>query len=93
MVNAVTNAYQPAVAEASVHQTKPSGAATPAQKAPQSQTPSGVSSPVDTVQISSAAQAATKEMLETAAQTAKEAAGGDHQAQRLLAKEAAAAKE
>ncbi|MGD0282978.1 MAG: hypothetical protein ABSB95_11520 [Dissulfurispiraceae bacterium] len=44
----------------------------------------------DTVQVSSAAQAALQEATETAAQTAKEASAGDHQAQRLLAKEAAA---
>jgi hypothetical protein len=36
-----------------------------------------------------AASAALKEATETSAQTAKEAAGGDHQAQRLLAKETA----
>ena len=49
--------------------------------------------PVDTVTISSAAQAlaqaAAKEAMETPAQTAQEARGGDTQAQRLLAKEAA----
>jgi hypothetical protein len=46
----------------------------------------------DTVQISTAAQAALKEAVENPAQTAKEALGGDRQAQRLLAKEEAAAK-
>jgi len=45
---------------------------------------------VDTVQLSSAAQAALKELTETPAQTAQEAGGGDLQAQRLLAKETAA---
>ena len=44
----------------------------------------------DTVQVSSAAQAMLQEATETSAQTAKEASAGDHQAQRLLAKEAAA---
>jgi hypothetical protein len=44
--------------------------------------------PVDTVQISAAAQA-LKEATENPAQTAREAAGGDIQAKRLLAKEAA----
>jgi hypothetical protein len=39
----------------------------------------------------SAAVAALKEATETSAQTAKEAAGGDRQAQRLLAKQAAVA--
>jgi hypothetical protein len=48
--------------------------------------------PVDTVQLSSAAQSALQEATETPAQTAKEAAGGDLQAQRLLAQEQAAAK-
>jgi len=44
------------------------------------------------VKISSAAQAALQEAVETAAQTAKEASSGDRQAQRLLAREAAARK-
>jgi hypothetical protein len=43
----------------------------------------------DTVQISSLAQAAVKEAVEMPAQTAHEAATGDVQAKRLLAKEAA----
>jgi|CZKJ01.1.fsa_nt_gi formaldehyde-activating enzyme involved in methanogenesis len=47
------------------------------------------SAPADTVQISSAAQQALKETIETPAQTAREAAGGDAVAKRLLAKEAA----
>jgi hypothetical protein len=40
--------------------------------------------------LSSAAQAALQEALETPAQTAKEAGTGDVQAKRLLAKQAAA---
>jgi hypothetical protein len=47
----------------------------------------------DTVQLSKAAQAtlaALQEARETPAQTAREAGKGDRQAQRLLAKEAAA---
>jgi len=44
----------------------------------------------DTVQISSAGQAAFQEATETAAQTAQEAGKGDRQAQKLLAKEQAA---
>jgi hypothetical protein len=48
---------------------------------------------VDTAQFSAAARAAAKAALdegsETPAQTAKEAAAGDHQAQRLLARQAA----
>lgn len=64
----------------------PNSKATP----PESQ-PSGRVA-TDTVQISNAALAAMQEAVETPAQTAKEASGGDHQAQRLLAKEAAATK-
>lgn len=45
--------------------------------------------PTDTVQISNLAQQALKEAVENPAQTAREAAGGDAQAKRLLAKEAA----
>ena len=41
----------------------------------------------DQVHLSSAALAALQEASETPAQTAKEAGAGDHQAQRLLAKE------
>jgi len=44
--------------------------------------------PKDTVRISATAQA-LKEATENPAQTAKEAAGGDQQAKRLLAKETA----
>ena len=49
--------------------------------------------PTDTVQLSSAAQAmlaAMQEARETPAQTSQEALGGDRQAQRLLARQAAA---
>jgi hypothetical protein len=46
--------------------------------------------PVDKVQLSSAAQAALHEAMETPAQTAKEAGSGDAQARRLLAIEATA---
>jgi hypothetical protein len=74
----------------------PVSAATRAQAAPQAQpvTRDAASlktqaSPTDTVRISSAAAQALKEAIEDPAQTAKEAAGGDAQARRLLAKEAA----
>jgi len=64
---------------------------TSAQQKPAAPTESSTSStPTDTVTLSAAAQAMVKEMSETPAQTAKEAASGDHQAQRLLAKEMAA---
>jgi len=46
--------------------------------------------PVDQVQLSSDAQAALREAVETPAQTAKEANTGDLQARRLLAKQEAA---
>ena len=45
-----------------------------------------------TATISAAAQALAKEAAVTPAQTAQEAQGNDHQAQRLLAKQAAAQK-
>lgn len=53
------------------------------EKAPESRS---ASAPTDTVQLSSAAQAALREAMETPAQTAKEAGSGDAQAKRLLAK-------
>jgi len=83
MVNAVSNATpaQP------VSQSTDTSAKKPAQSAPKS-APS-----TDSVQLSQTAQAmlaARQEATETAPQTAKEAGQGDLQAQRLLAKEAAA---
>ena len=59
-----------------------------AQKPAEPQSPSNAAK--DTVHISNAAQLLLRESLETPAQTAREANGGDRQAQRLLAKEAAA---
>jgi TRAP-type mannitol/chloroaromatic compound transport system substrate-binding protein len=50
-----------------------------------------VQTPTDTVQVSSAAKAILQEVQENHAQTVQEAASGDSQAKRLLAKEAAAA--
>jgi hypothetical protein len=46
--------------------------------------------PTDTVSISSAAKAAQQELVETHVQTVQEAAKGDMQARRLLAREDAA---
>jgi hypothetical protein len=46
--------------------------------------------PTDTVSISTAAKAILQEVQENHAQTVQEAKGGDNQARRLLAKEAAA---
>ena len=80
MSNTITNVTQaPAAVQLAA---KPSAAAPrPAQTALQPV-------PTDTVQISAAAKT-LQEAIETPAQTAKEAAGGDAQARRLLAKEAA----
>jgi hypothetical protein len=61
--------------------------ATQSPKATQSKTESPKKT--DTVQLSSIAQASFQEATETPTQTAKEASGGDHQAQRLLARQAA----
>jgi hypothetical protein len=60
--------------------------APPTQKQPPSQA-AVAPSPQDTVQISTAAQTALQESQETRTQTAQEAAHGDHQAVKLLAKE------
>jgi hypothetical protein len=61
----------------------------PAQKPAK---PAATPASADSVQLSSAAQtrlAANQEVIETSAQTSQEAAKGDHQAQRLLARESA----
>ena len=90
MISAVTSAHQPQPVAAQAAQTKVTVSATAHTKP--TQTASSASVPADTVQISSAAQAALKETLETSAQTAKEASNGDRQAQRLIAREVAAEK-
>ena len=82
MVSAISNAID---TQPVAHSTRTS-TQKPAQSAPQS-------AGTDSVQLSKAAQAmvaALQEAKETSAQTAQEAAHGDLQAQRLLAKEAAA---
>jgi hypothetical protein len=86
MLSAVTSAThaQPVAPTAGTSSTKST------QSKPQ---PTKASGGQDTVQLSSAAQAmlaALKESSETPAQTAQEAGSGDPQAQRLLAKQAAA---
>jgi hypothetical protein len=75
----------------------PVGSVTQVQAAPQPQdvrasTPEArpQSVPKESVQLSSAAQAALREAVETPAQTAKEAGSGDMQAKLLLAKQEAA---
>jgi len=83
MVSSISNAVQ----TQPVAQSTETPAKKPAQPAPQS------SASGDSVHLSQAAQAmlaTMQESRETAAQTAKEAGNGDRQAQRLLAKEAAA---
>jgi hypothetical protein len=74
-------------------------AETTASKQPAASKPQSAVPTQDTVHLSTTAQAqlstvkaAAQEAAETPASTAKEAQSGDHQAQRLLANEAAAAK-
>ena len=79
MISSVSNALPQQVESAQP--------ATPAAQA--SSTPVKPQAPVtDTVQLSGGSKAALQELSETPAQTAKEAAGGDAQARRLLAREA-----
>ena len=83
MVNATSNATQTQLVAQS---TKPAPQK-PAQPEPKS------AAITDSVQLSKAGQAmlaAVQEAIEMPAQTAQEARGGDLQAQRVLAKEAAA---
>ena len=82
MIQPVSNATQSQAVvqpKAAAPQSAPA-ASQPAQAKPQT--------PTDTVTISAAKQIA-QESIETSSQTAREAAGGDSQARRLLAKEAA----
>jgi hypothetical protein len=77
----------------SAHKSDPVATSAPSnQQSTAPKTTFAKSTPKDTVQITSAAQAALQEVIETPVQTASEARGGDHQAQRLLAKETAAQK-
>ena len=83
MINPISNVTQPQPVAPSTEQST--------QKPAQPASKPAASS--DTVNLSNAAQtlaATLKEARETPAQTAKEAQGGDLQARRLLAKEAAA---
>jgi hypothetical protein len=63
--------------------------AQPADARPQARAPDPYAVPTDTVQLSSAAQAALQEARETPTQTAKNAGTGDLQTKRSLAKETA----
>lgn len=88
MVSTVKSATQtqPAVQSAPVKQKAPQSTSVD-QKSTQSK-PQPTTT--DTVKLSNAALVAAQEATETPTQTAKEAMSGDWQAQRLLAKEAAA---
>lgn len=80
------------IAQASQPPAPPQAATAARQSSPQAKPQPA---PADTVQLSQAAlasRAISQEVSETHAQTAKEAAGGDNQARRLLAKELAAEK-
>jgi hypothetical protein len=78
---------------ASAQQSQPVVNSAPSTRPPaSSKSASTNSTPKDTVQISTAAQSALQEIIETPVQTATEARSGDIQAQRLLAKETAAQK-
>jgi hypothetical protein len=91
MAHAITSATPTELATAT--QTRPvASSAASSQKPTPSQPQSTTSIPKDTVQISTAAQTALQEAKETPTQTAQEARSGDHQAQRLLASQAAAKK-
>ena len=72
----------------SVTQTQAAAQASDVREKPPEPRPQRI--PIDSVQLSSAAQAALREIVETPAQTAKEAGTGDAQAKRLLAKQEAA---
>jgi hypothetical protein len=91
MINAISSAAQIKSTAASANPTPPptnAAVSTPKPAAPQAPASQAVA---DTVQISNAARA-LQEAIETPAQTAKEASRGDRQAQKLLAREAAAHK-
>ena len=91
MVSAINNATYASPTTVNAPQTTPEAKAAASPKPAQSQPQPTATVATDTVQISSATQA-LQEAIEPRAQTAKEAGHGDRQAQRLLAKEAAAAK-
>ena len=79
MISSISNALP--------QQVEPAQLATPAAQA--SSTPVKPQAAItDTVQLSGGSRAALQELSETPAQTAKEAAAGDAQAKRLLAREA-----
>jgi hypothetical protein len=90
MANSIPAQHSPAATVTPPHAAANSVAANQKESQPQPAAKSRV--PVDTVHISTAAQSALQEASESQVQTAKDARGGDRQAQRLLAKETAAKK-
>lgn len=92
MTNAISGSLvQTDVAAARTQSTQSTQSSVSAGKAAQGQS-QAATGPAYTVSLSGAAKLASQAMqeaTETPAQTAKEAMHGDHQAQRLLAKEAA----
>ena len=92
MISAITSLAQINSTAASANPTPPpTNAAVSTPKTGATQVPAASQAITDTVQISNAARA-IQEAIETPAQTAKEASNGDRQAQKLLAREAAAHK-
>jgi hypothetical protein len=92
MIHGISRATQHELATTSAVRNQPVSKEASTQKSSASKPESTGSTAQDKVNISSAAQAAVQEAMETPAQTAQEARDGDHQAQRLLAKERASEK-
>jgi hypothetical protein len=80
MISSISNAVQ--------HQLEPAAQPAKAPAQPSSTQVKQHAPVTDTVQLTNGTKAALQELAETPAQTAKEAAGGDAQARRLLAKQA-----
>jgi len=78
----------PVASVTQVQQPQATDQAAPAKSTATVSKPQGT--PTDTVNISSASKAILQEVLENHSQTVQEANGGDSQARRLLAREAAA---
>ena len=86
-MNVLTLTQSPTMALQDISKSK--GAPTSVTPTAPASSPASKARTSTTVTISSAARRALAEATETAAQTAKEAGGGDIQAQHLLAKKAA----
>lgn len=93
MANTIASTTQVAPAATNAAQVQPAAvSAKSIQKPVQSQAKTPAKAPQDTVTLSTATQTPQQEAVESYSQTIKEAQHGDHQAQRLLAKETAAKK-